>query len=406
MLLDRFSIFPAHNALLPTIGCALFLFSCQKSRFANQVFGTWIAVHLGKLSYSIYLWHFVLIVFYRLVSEKTFFNLSENLSLLALTYCVSLFSYHAIERPLRKSWALQSTTRLLSLLVVLYFAGGVTTLTVKYTNGLSNYYTSKLNSEEKAVYNLIKKYTNKDLSLRMIDNGSCIFWATNIDKNIIKRFKSCAEKFGPAKVILGDSHAMNLFNIIGRTKENPFLFGLSQGGCRPGSKKPECHYDDFLNFLSSHHKNISKIIYHQSGSYLLNDWRGMPDSEELFQLNANYVFDEIAFFNIVDYLIKLNEYSEIEWFGPFIEARVNFFEKQNFSYDLTVRQTSIDLFTYLDKTLLNKTSKHSAFMYISMLNTLRFPNDRLVFDECVTFNDVDHFSDCGEEYLANNIVAN
>lgn len=59
-----------------------------------------------------------------------------------------------------------------------------------------------------------------------------------------------------------------------------------------------------------------------------------------------------------------------------------------------------------DKTLLNKTSKHSAFMYISMLNTLRFPNDRLVFDECVTFNDVDHFSDCGEEYLANNIVAN
>jgi hypothetical protein len=45
-------------------------------------------------------------------------------------------------------------------------------------------------------------------------------------------------------------------------------------------------------------------------------------------------------------------------------------------------------------------------MYISMLNTLRFPNDRLVFDECVTFNDVDHFSDCGEEYLANNIVAN
>ena len=55
--------------------------------------------------------------------------------------------------------------------------------------------------------------------------------------------------------------------------------------------------------------------------------------------------------------------------------------------------------------MLNKTIEHGAFMYISLINVLRFPNDRLVIDECVTFNDVDDFSDCGEEYLADIILA-
>jgi len=54
-----------------------------------------------------------------------------------------------------------------------------------------------------------------------LDNGMCKFCTPSLDDNFHSRFEKCFSKFGPATVVLGDSHAMNIYNsMFLKTKRN------------------------------------------------------------------------------------------------------------------------------------------------------------------------------------------
>lgn len=97
--------FPFPWAMISVIG-ALFAIagvaseSGRKST-ATQILDNRLMVYIGKASYSLYLWHWpVIVIFKWTIGIDTSWNLIEAIT---LTILASLISYHVIEKPIRRS---------------------------------------------------------------------------------------------------------------------------------------------------------------------------------------------------------------------------------------------------------------------------------------------------------------
>lgn len=99
LILTEHSSFPGYNALYPTIGAALLIYS-QKG-FINKLLATRPMVFTGNISYSLYLWHWPIFALMRYMSIDLTFPI--QLLCITITYILSIFSYYYIEQPFRKS---------------------------------------------------------------------------------------------------------------------------------------------------------------------------------------------------------------------------------------------------------------------------------------------------------------
>jgi peptidoglycan/LPS O-acetylase OafA/YrhL/lysophospholipase L1-like esterase len=113
-VIDTSSAFPAPWAILPVLGTALILVAGEGTETRDiYPLTNPVSVYVGKISYSLYLWHFPVIIFGEalLPEGKPFFILSAALMLL-----LSVFSFHFVEEPLRiHTWRLpkrRATVRL------------------------------------------------------------------------------------------------------------------------------------------------------------------------------------------------------------------------------------------------------------------------------------------------------
>jgi len=94
--------FPGLTALAPCLGTLLLLLSgAQAGNSVTRLLSTAPFVFLGKISYSLYLWHWPIFVFYTyaLVREPTF---TDSLILILATLAASIFSWKYIEQPFRE----------------------------------------------------------------------------------------------------------------------------------------------------------------------------------------------------------------------------------------------------------------------------------------------------------------
>lgn len=92
--------FPGLWALLPTVGAALIIAS-KKSTLVNQrILPNRLMVGLGKISYPLYLWHWPLLTFARIMEGQTPSSLTRFLLLLA-SFLLAYLTYRWIEKPIR-----------------------------------------------------------------------------------------------------------------------------------------------------------------------------------------------------------------------------------------------------------------------------------------------------------------
>ena len=98
-LLSKNSTFPSWNALIPALGTALIIYTSSVSRLSN-FFKNRLLISIGLMSYSLYLIHWPVIVFYK------YFKFSplviwEKISLIFFSVLLSYFMYLYIEKPFR-----------------------------------------------------------------------------------------------------------------------------------------------------------------------------------------------------------------------------------------------------------------------------------------------------------------
>jgi peptidoglycan/LPS O-acetylase OafA/YrhL len=95
--------FPGFNALAPSLGAAMFIWSgiglpsLKRSALAPLN----VVRFFGRISYSLYLWHWPLFTFARFSKQGLVLDAGDKLALFALTVLISYLSWRYVEQPFR-----------------------------------------------------------------------------------------------------------------------------------------------------------------------------------------------------------------------------------------------------------------------------------------------------------------
>ncbi len=101
-VLTENDIYPGYLALFPVFGTALILFSLANNNSAVKSLLTFpLITFVGKISYSAYLWHWPIVVYYRIHINQRHFNSLEILLLIVASLITGYLSWKYIEEKFR-----------------------------------------------------------------------------------------------------------------------------------------------------------------------------------------------------------------------------------------------------------------------------------------------------------------
>ena len=92
---------PTFYTLSPIIGVSLIIWFSHKDELVTKILSSKLFVGIGLISYSLYLWHYPIFAFSRIIFEVTPINIFEKLAIGPIIIFLSIFSYFFIERPAR-----------------------------------------------------------------------------------------------------------------------------------------------------------------------------------------------------------------------------------------------------------------------------------------------------------------
>jgi peptidoglycan/LPS O-acetylase OafA/YrhL len=121
--------FPGYEAIPPVLGTILILASAGGR--ANRILSIPPLVDVGLISYSLYLWHWPLLSFARIISAHPL-HARTTVILMAIAFAAATASYFLVEKPFRARTAVRTSTVLLayaSLLFAFVVVSGLFSLT-------------------------------------------------------------------------------------------------------------------------------------------------------------------------------------------------------------------------------------------------------------------------------------
>lgn len=196
--------FPGLYALLPTVGAFLVILFAGPGTRVARILSFRKIVLVGLMSYSIYLWHQPVIVFYK-YARLYEISLSERLLLLVPIFILSYVSWRYVEGPLRSGFKNKSVLFRYVLVFSLMVPAGFMLMRMDNSGG----YVIDSGAEMK----LRKEYVSTVCSSR--------------NENAL-----CPPPAGKKILIVGDSMWLDALNVIWMVR--PTEYDVSQlGGCPP-----------------------------------------------------------------------------------------------------------------------------------------------------------------------------
>lgn len=225
-VLDESNGFPGYSALLPTVGTALLLYTGSVGRsLVTPILSLPALVSIGRVSFSLYLWHWPVMAFYR-YAYGTPHAVGYLLCVTAMV-AMTLLSYFAIEKRFRLGPPGRSTLGAVgypasSVLVAalgffVFTSGGATSLfkPERYAGDLA-----KLDGETKPASEYSYNCQIGGFDDAVFDDPRCVLGNTS----------------EPAEVLLwGDSHAahhVGYFKVIAENQKIA-IRNVSMSGCMP-----------------------------------------------------------------------------------------------------------------------------------------------------------------------------
>ncbi len=135
--------FPGWRVAVPTLGTAAVLSAGRSDSIVNRILATGPFTFIGKISYSLYLWHWPMILAF---AYGTLAPISVRTSILCVlvSFVLAVLSWHYVERPFRQRRVLPDARSLFGA-GALASAGAVGIgLFVYYSNGLPQRHSPKL----------------------------------------------------------------------------------------------------------------------------------------------------------------------------------------------------------------------------------------------------------------------
>jgi peptidoglycan/LPS O-acetylase OafA/YrhL len=361
--LSEESPFPGYLALAPTFGAALIIYSGIDGQGFRLLRGKFI-VSIGKISYPLYLWHWILLSLLFFYSDGAPGRLSRVI-IIVLSFLFAILTYQFIEKKFLVKHTPQVLRKLVTSLVVGMILVGSGGYLIYDNKGFDGRFPEKIRPLINFTYDYSGEFRSNDCLLGQEEKT---FAKECIEvQNIQKGF--------PLMMIWGDSHAAQLYSSL-FTLHSQFDFALAQftsSSCPPiinftKNNRPLCREinDSIVNKII---KLKPKIVL------LAHDWVQSVDQNALSELPATVNF------------LKNNGVEEIILVGPvphwnntlqsmlarkyiFSSQKEEIPERVNYGFDTSIKK--LDLYVSQIATKLN-------ISYVSSFNTFCNNDGCLVF---------------------------
>ena len=258
--------FPGWWAILPTVGALLIISAGVHSWFNRVVLSNRVLVWFGLISFPLYLWHWPLLSFIRIMEGDA---PSRQIRIFAVLISIALawLTYRLIEKPIRFGNHSKAKTIILFFLMIVVGCVG---------------------------YNCFEKDGFKLRHKKQEDSLAQFSWPENMNHN-----PDCINKYGsklsqyclvddtkkqPEIMLIGDSIANHLYDGLNKATKGKNLLMLGQGACLPflgvstliaeGEMNCQNVMADALNLAASSN-SVKTVVLSMMGAGYINNKRGV-----------------------------------------------------------------------------------------------------------------------------------
>lgn len=251
------TIFPGATALLPTVGTALIIAAQGRGRVVSVVLKSKPFVWVGLVSYSLYLWHWPILVAIR--TGKPAATLGELSVGLLIAFLLALASYFLIEQPVRKKIVIGSTRQAYAMaatfligVAALVYVGSTPKFAAIQLSAFTETRAKLYNGDKATMLSRIEEETAiymKDLNVNFhgkisqydpkIHSG----WTCSYDQgNTTDRLFQCLISEAKAEnvLVMGGSIGRDTLHALRRAFPGTNFIMLHQSSCPPGDVKTKC----------------------------------------------------------------------------------------------------------------------------------------------------------------------
>lgn len=249
LMLYSTSIFPGISALPSCLGAGLLIWSGgNRNTFVGSLLSLKPATAIGKISYSLYLWHWPIWVLGSQVYEpKTFFDKAVYISAAII---VASASWYFVEQPFRKKQPAVSSKRVVKIGAAIL----ASTIAFAVVTPVASSTYWQVPAKVEQVASFINYRADKDMRI-----GDC-FLTSGFNELKLFKFDKCLDisKAKPNYLLVGDSHAAHFYPGLSNLPEINILQATASG-CRPiDGTKGELRCTSLVKyitdeFLPAHH---------------------------------------------------------------------------------------------------------------------------------------------------------
>lgn len=264
-----FASSPPGLLVLPVVICsAILIIGLPEAPAARRFFVNKTALYIGKISYSLYLWHFMFLALYLSWTSKP--DPMELSSIFALSIVTSMAAFHWLEQPMRRAsfsgWKI--IIYMLAFTLALFATAEVLK---KWGDDRVHIFANQQQLHDfQVVSDAIWKFD-------FDENQPCRNIVDIQQHQMVERLNDCWSDERPAIIVLGDSHAEDLYNALYQVTDYPVLLSLAKGGCRLGiDQRSECQFDEKFQFILDNKQRIKAVLFTESGSHYLEGSNRRP----------------------------------------------------------------------------------------------------------------------------------
>jgi peptidoglycan/LPS O-acetylase OafA/YrhL len=214
IMLKAGDTFPGINALAPVIGSALLVWPRTKS-VTSWILSLPPMVFTGKISYSLYLWHWPVLVFFRFYANGDLPSPFGALVLGVIAYLLAVFSWWVVERPFRRIKA-KSAPVIISGIAAMAATAAAGFVIVQQTG-----FTTRMSPQAQELS-----------SLEIMWKWECPASAT-LDRKEYCAFGAPWETSKIKAMVWGDSHAMHMSPLVAAIGEDHDASAFLYRACMP-----------------------------------------------------------------------------------------------------------------------------------------------------------------------------
>lgn len=295
--IDKNVNFPGIWALVPVLGAALLIVGGPTAWVNRKILSHQTLLWFGLISYPLYLWHWPLLSFFRVIAGNAPGFLA-GLILVALSIALAWLTYRFVERPIRSNPRVRHVVILTALTSVIGYAGFTT-----FQNEGRN-----LINLDGLLYPKVVKLGEDDPKA----HEACLR-TYGLEKEYIRYCRFSGDK-KPSIAIIGDSHGAVLFSGVAKELKTRLGEGLLMIGARlfvDVAAYPEGDETEIANYKGgilatkfvASEKSIDTVVMVARGPaympkvnnayynfYLLDD-RTITDKRKVFEIGMRRTLD-------------------------------------------------------------------------------------------------------------------